>query len=507
MSKLGGLTYKKKIQKFQNAPKIPEGQYDSSIGLENQNRDSDGYVIPMGSGENFPIMHGYEQIIPGAGAGASGLLNSGQALLGQGARTGLQLGTGSGGLTVGGRVAPYAQQLAGTGGTSAAGGLSPFGGLLMGGGLTAAALHQIKPHYNQMQRNMVNPQYDTPSQVSDYTQNMLPGQQIGTGQNTGLQPEYTQGFRYDQVQAPFNGYGQRQKGIVDGKEVSAYPNNDIGISNHISDAVGSVGNAITSPITGFANSIIGRYNTTRDLMEAVEPEGKSAASTGGGGQSVQNGATQSGYVQRIVDDRRETGKINKVTDEDKSIYGNEFGFDTKDSQKVKNLQNFLVNSNFDIGEFGADGVDGKYGNMTNEATATLYDDLSSSEGLKRLRENSPYLQRMYTEAFSGFSGDSQEELEEVFRDKIYAQIGRENSADGSLASGRQGRKGDKSQHKGVEVVQQRDDTSDKEVYEESSNRGNKTYKDKDGKIKKAGYQNQKYENRNNKGDKKDDKKD
>ena len=151
MSKLNGLTYKKKVQKFQNGA-------NEILSVDDEIVDENGYVKPKGGGRNFPIMHGYEYTVPGTGA-AAGLLNSGQAALPGGAA---QIGTGSTGLV------PYAQQAGRTAMTGGVG-LSPLAGGLMGGSLLGAAASQVGPHYRQSLATTADPQYNTTSQVGDYT--------------------------------------------------------------------------------------------------------------------------------------------------------------------------------------------------------------------------------------------------------------------------------------------------------------------------------------------------
>ena len=383
---------------------------------------------------------------------------------------------------------------------STAGGLSPLAGFGMGAGLVTSAIQQIGPHFNMSKATTADPQYNTTSTTGDYTQNAYPGQQVGTGMNIGTQPEYMPDFRYGEATGPFQGYGQRQQGTVNGEEVSAYPNNRIGIKNHLTDAAGSVGNFVMAPFTGFANLMGKQYNDSRLDVPAKNTEASTLKPTevgvggpGGDQTNVQQGAIQHQNMVKIASDK--VGKADWQFQDD-VIAGDVLGIDIADQTSVKKLQSFLADSNFDIGEFGAGGVDGKFGDMTRGATRNFGNLITSDKGINQLKQDSPHLRQMWQmSAVKAGRGATQEQINQQFRADVTENISKYSGDEGTnqaLATGTQGRDGKSTMGYGVEAVQQGNNTSDKDAYEKSSNQGNKSYKDKDGKEQKTGKQGSTY---------------
>lgn len=405
-----------------------------------------------------------------------------------------------------------------------AAGISPFAGAALGASLLIAAATEAGPHQRKLRNNMYNPRYDTESTPEDYTQNAAPGQQVGTGDNIGLQPEYVPGYRYGEATPYFQGYGQRKKGTVNGEEVSPYPNNRIGIKNRITDAAGSVGNFLLSPLTGLGNLMGKQYNDMRNNMEAPKAPGEAPAAftpykSKGTGEYDESTLTQQGGIQRQGTEQWHTGTSVKKEDwTDMDDLGFEvLGVDKGDKKSVSNLQAFLVNSGINVGGFGetGNGVDGDVGNMTRGGMRDFMTAVSSKAGIKKLISKSPYLHNMYTSAF-GKVGGTASTPEEAFMQSVASAI---KNGDGTTSTnvqygtqdrrgnnisvnrGKTGEKNDKTPVKGLDEVtvsQQGKNTSNKDAYEKSSNQGTKTYKDKDGKEQKTGKQGAKYENRNKK---------
>lgn len=399
-------------------------------------------------------------------------------------------------------AAPAASAIGGAGATIAGTGAAIAGAAA----LPAAAIYQAKPHYYDMQRNAQNPIYDTQSAVSSYTDNPYPGQQVGTGQNTGTKPEYEVGYRYPYLEHEVTTHdlgGPKDRTNIPGWSPNGDPYRAEDLDSKLSGFFGA-------PLRGLVNAGLNRYNATRDYMEGPTKSGtvetdiadleefnRAPAKVTGDQHN-----TQSGYVRH--QDTSPGVKVNPadVTEEALATYTGAFGFNPDDKASVRNLQSFLVNSKYDIGSFGEGGVDGKYGKMTNGAASVLFHDLSSQDGVKNLVNQSPYLKDMYTEVFRGMpKGSTQFDLNDAFRKAVYKQIaGGNNTADGMLASGlrNDGRKGgtvdSEKATMGTDVVavQQKEGTSNKDAFEKTSMEGRGSYKDKKEVERKTGKQDEKY---------------
>jgi len=359
-------------------------------------------------------------------------------------------------------------------------------------GLGAAAISQIEPQYREIQHNMQDPRYNTTSKVSDYTQNPYPGQQVGTGQNTGTKPEYNVGFRY-----PYLEHKQEMHSIsrVHGNQSRSLfgnPNEAENLESKISGAVGA-------PVRALMNSGLNRYNAVRDYMETPNKGAVSSAEmTPGGGKGTVDAETQRGYVQHQNQNKIKSDKVGKNDwqFQDNVIANDILGVDTNDNKSVRKLQTFLADSNFDIGEFGAGGVDGKFGDMTRGATRNFGNLISSDKGIRQLKKESPHLRDMWqSSADKAGKGATQEQINQQFRKDVAENIARYSGDEGTnqaLAAGTQGRKGNKTMGYGASAVQQGNNTSNKDAYEKSSSEGAKSYKDKKGIIRKTGKQGSSY---------------
>jgi len=371
---------------------------------------------------------------------------------------------------------------------AAGGGMAPAAGAMLGALPVGAALSHMDEHYADIQRNMNDPQYDTQSKTSDYTQNPYPGQQAGTGQNTGTKPEYNEGFRYDLLthQPTYHDLGgPRDRSNTPGWSPNGDPYQAEDLSSKLSGFFGA-------PVRALINAGFGRYNAVRDYMEA-KPEGeKSAEMTKGGGQSTQEAPTQGGYIQRQNLDRTKTTPVkrNEWTQEDQQFLDS-LGVNAGDKESIKKLQSVLLNANIDLGGFGNGGLDGIMGNYTRGGIRKLREAMTDPEARKALISNSPYLKQMQIERFRGGIGPgaTQADMDNMLTHDIASAIynADPNSWNPDLATGNITRKGKGKggQTQDVNAAQQRSGTSDSDANQGFSNQGVKEYRGKDNKTKKT----------------------
>ena len=162
-------------------------------------------------------------------------------------------------------------------------------------------------------------------------------------------------------------------------------------------------------------------------MEAPKASGPAAAPmtvhNGPGGSTA--GASQQGYTQSENKDIRKWHNGRSVNKDNWGI--NEqtglelLGIDTNNTEDVRRLQSFLLNSGYDIGEFGEGGLDGKFGNMTRGATADFLASMASEGGMNKLTGNSTYLNNM-RRASLGSVGGRASNTSEAFAQSVASAI-------------------------------------------------------------------------------------
>jgi hypothetical protein len=317
--------------------------------------------------------------------------------------------------------------------------------------------------------------------------------------NTGTQPEYNVGYRYPYLKHEVTTHdlgGPKDRSNSPGWSPTGNPYEAEDLSSKLSGFFGG-------PVRGLMNAGINRYNSVRDYMETPGQSEPAAVMTPGGGQSVHGAQSQQGYIQHENTNKITAPKVRKEewSAQDDMFVRDVLGINPEDTESAKKFQAFMLNSNFDLGEFGQGGLDGNFGDMTRGAARKLGTLLSSSSGINQLKQSSPYMQEMWmNSARKAGRGATQAQIDQQFALDVVANIQRSDpsSWNPALASGTQGRKGEKTQGYGATAVQQGNNTSNKDAYEKSSDEGAKTYKDKEGVERKTGKQGAKYENRKKK---------
>lgn len=399
-------------------------------------------------------------------------------------------------------VIPTVTNIVGTAGAAGAGAMA----------LPAAAIYQAPKHYKDIQNNMQNPVYDTNSAISSYTSNPAPGQQVGTGQNTGTMPEYTKGYRYPYLEHEVTTHdlgGPKDRTNSPGWSPNGDPYRAEDLSSKLSGFFGA-------PVRGIVNAGLNRYNATRDYMEtpvksteepvAVMRKHKGPGGIGKGGVNSQQGAKHMQGNTILF----EPAKYGADPTQDLLELEVATGVEVDSPEKVKRLQSHLIDAGYDLGTYGADG---KIGQLTLGALRNYM--LHKDEG--DFQNKSSMTKDIKTQAFrAGELGDT-----DAFGNKIdtkhpkvggvlpYESGGEDQDFAGvqmrelakhltdetySVGDERRGAYSSMENKAAAYDTEDYTGADDKDAYEHASTQGNKVYT-KDGKVMKAGSQGSKYEDR------------